>query len=325
MNVAMQQLDSWKPDRPVSRGASSYHDAVVNADYYVENLKELVRTVSKKIKENDIVVDFGAGTGVSALYLLKNLNFQFKLWLVDNSAAWLGKAYDIFKGNPNVSYFLLEKVKNRYATLAETLRNQVVDCVISSNTVHLIQNLDETFKGIIDSLKPGGTFTFQSGNILRKDREEGILVVDDTVKRVHDIAIDIVRTDNKFAKYRKDLDKRLELESEQRKFVFPDPKHIDTYLEKLNHVGFRNTVLNYKTIKIRYKDWLDFLRVKRLQAGILPEVGGKDASPEEADDRDALITQGADILFKELEEKNPMADDQSFTTEWIYVTSTKSN
>ena len=320
----MQHLKSWKPDRPVSRGASSYHDAVVNADYYIENLYELANTVRKKINENDIVVDFGAGTGVSALQLIKNLKVRFKLWLVDNSAAWLGKAYDLLKDNPDVSYFLLEKMKGRYKTLAETLGNGSVNHVISANTIHLIHNLEETFKGIHDALKPEGTFTFQSANILRDGREPGVLVVDDTIKRVHDIALNIVRTNDKFEKYRKGLDERIEMENKQRKFVFPDPKPIDTYTKKLKEVGFKYLVSHYNCTKIKYKDWLDFLKVKRLQAGILPEIGGKNPSPEEADDRDALITLGANQLFKELEEENPMADDKSFTTEWVYTSSVRS-
>ena len=40
------------------------------------------------------------------------------------------------------------------------------------------------------------------------------------------------------------------------------------------------------------------MRVRRLQAGILPEVGGKDATPQEERDRDDLITKAANILFK---------------------------
>ena len=317
------QLKQWQPDRPVSRGATAYHDAVVNASYYLENLNEMIKIVEQKIRDGDIVVDFGAGTGVSALYLLKNLKANFKLWLVDNSAAWLGKAYEIFSSNPNVKCFLLEKINNRYATLVETVGESRVDHVLSSNTVHLIPNLEDTFKGINASLKPKGTFTFQSGNMIRDGRENGILMVDDTIKRVHDIALEIIRTDKKFAKYKKELDKRIENEDAQRKFVFPDPKPIEIYLNALKVTGFEYEKPYYKLIRIAYKDWLDFLRVKRLQAGILPEVGGKEPLPEEEQDRDELITMASNQLFEELEIQNPFADDKCFTVEWVYVTAVK--
>ena len=70
----MQQPKPWKPDRPISRGATAYHDAVVNASYYIESLHELVKIVCQKIRKNEAVVDFGSGTGGSALYLLKSFN-----------------------------------------------------------------------------------------------------------------------------------------------------------------------------------------------------------------------------------------------------------
>ena len=217
----------------------------------------------------------------------------------------------------------MEKINGRYETLAEIVGNDIVDHVISANTVHLIPDLGAAFKGIYSSLKPLGTFTFQSGNISRDGREKGILMVDDTVKRVHDLALDIIRTNNKFQKYRKDLDKRIQAEDEQRRFVFPDQRPLEMYLKKLRDAGFKYIETHYKSIRIKYNDWLNFLRVKRLQAGILPEVGGKEASAEESHDRDLLITLGSNKLFKELEEKNPMADNKSFTTEWVYVSAKK--
>ncbi|MEK7487457.1 MAG: hypothetical protein AABZ60_24275, partial [Planctomycetota bacterium] len=158
-------------------------------------------------------------------------------WLVDNSAAWLGKAYSVFKNNPQVQCYLLERIQDRYASLSETIGKGVADKVFSANTVHLIPDIDAVFHGIQESLKPGGIFAFESGNIDRKDRKEGVLLVDDTVARVHDIALDIVQKDDKFAKYRADLPKRIEQEEQQRKFVFPKPRDVEFYLQKLRNAG----------------------------------------------------------------------------------------
>ena len=325
MSILSTQLKPWHPDKPVSKGATAYHDAVVNAPYYIDNLIELVRIVSPRYKENDIVVDFGAGTGVSALHMLKYIKSRINLWLVDNSPAWLGKAYEILKSNPNVNYFLLEKIKDRYATLAETLGEQTVDHVISANTLHLIPNLVETFNGINLALKPQGTFTFQSGNIIRNGREEGVLMVDDTINSIHNIALDIVSKNKKFIKYRKGLNERIRIENEQRKFIFPTPRPVEEYLKALKIARFIYEEPKYKLIKIEYSDWLDFLRVKRLQAGILPEIGSKEPHPEEEQDRDELITMASNQLFKELETQNPMANKNHFTAEWVYVTAIKNS
>jgi len=317
------QYRPWQPNRPTSKGSTAYHDAVVNADYYMKNVDELADIMAPKIKEDEVVVDFGAGTGVSALRLLKKVKLSFKLYLVDNSAAWLGKAYEILSSNQNVKCFLLEKLKFRYTTLAEAIGEEAADHVISANTVHLIPNLEETFKGINESLKPAGSFTFQSGNITRPNREKGILMVDDTINRVHDLALDIVRTNNKFAGYREDLDKNIESEGTQRKFVFPEPRPEEFYINVLESCGFDCKQPHHKIIKIKYKDWLDFLRVKRLQAGILPEVGGKEPSSQEENDRDDIITMASKQLFKELQNENPFADDKCFTAEWVYFTAAK--
>ena len=317
------QLSYWHPDKPVSKGATAFHDAVYNSSWIKDILYELTKIADKRINEGDTIVDFGAGTGASALLLLKNLQKKVQLWLVDNSPSWLGKAYELLSGYKNIGFFILEKKNNSYATLAETVGNETVNHVISANTIHLIPDIKEVFEGIALALKKNGTFTFQTGNFFRKGRPEGALMIDDTVKIVHDIALDIVRTDPKFAVYRKGLSERIESEEIQRKFVFPEPRPIEIYLDVLRKSGFKCYNPIYIPVKIRYSDWLNFLRVKRLQAGILPEIGGKEPLPKEEEDRDALITKSALKLFKDLEINNPLADNKCFTIDIAYVTSVK--
>ena len=317
------QIKHWRPDKPASKGATAFHEAVANSTWIKDIIYELVGIISPKIKNEDIVVDFGAGTGTSAMLMLKYLEQKINLWLVDNSHSWLTKAYEILNKNSNVEYFILEKKDEGYATLAETVGNGVVDHVISANTVHLIHDIKETFTGISLALKNSGTFTFQTGNFIRKGRPEGALMIEDTVKTVHDIAIETVRTNPEFAAYRKGLDKRIGEEAQQRKFVFPDPRHIEFYLDILKRTGFSHQEPVYTPVKVMYNDWLNFLRVRRLQAGILPEIGGKEPSPKEEQDRDTLITNGALKLFKDLELNNPLADEKCFTIDIAYITSFK--
>ena len=321
--MVLATIKPWHPEKPVSKGATAYHEAVVNTSWHIDNVNELIHIVTKKIKEDDIVVDFGAGTGGSAVFLLKDLKVKFKLWLVDNSAAWLGKAYEVVRNYPNAECFLLDNIDDRYLKLSEVLGNEVADHVISANTLHLIPKIDDVFNGINETLKQEGTFTFQSGNIIRNGREKGIMMIDDSVKRVHEIALEIIQKNHKFEKYRKELDRRIEEEEQQRKFVFPEPRHVDEYLAALKNAGFSYEEPTNKLIKVKYKDWLDFLRVKRLQAGILPEIGGKEPSPEEEKERDELITMASNKLFDELKMDNPFADEEGFTAEWVYVSVVK--
>lgn len=322
-SLTMQQPKSWKPNRPTSKGATTFHNAVVGASWNHECLDELIAIAKPNIHENDIVVDFGCGTGTSSVRILEKLKINIQLWLVDNSPAWLGKAHEFLSSSKNVAFFLLEKKGEKYDLLSETIGKESVDHVLSANTVHLIPNLKETFKGIADALKSKGTFVFNSGNILREGRKKGILMLDSTVYRVHDIAIDIIRNNPEFKKYRENLDKLIESYTPLRRFIFPDPRPIQDYLSSLKEAGFRHMEPIYKCFRLKYDDWINFLRIKRLQAGILPEVGGKDPSQEEEEDRDALIIMSAKKLFEELEKLNPFADNKSYLGEWVYISAVK--
>lgn len=317
------QIKPWHPDKPVSKGATAFHEAVFNSSWIKDIMRELADIARPDIRNGDIVVDFGAGTGTSAILLLEHLGQQTNLWLVDNSHSWLGKAFELLHNFSNVEYFVLEKNGDKYDTLAETVGNGVVNHVVSANTVHLIPDIREVFLGIALSLKKNGTFTFETGNFIREGRPEGALMIDDTVRIVHDLALGIVRTNPKFAVYKKGLDERIEAEEAQRKFVFPDPRPIQIYLDALKEAGLIFQEPIYIPVKVKYDDWLNFLRVKRLQAGILPEIGGKEPSPKEEEDRDALIIHGALKLFKDLEENNPLADDKYFTIDIVYIKSVK--
>ncbi len=323
MPIVSAHFRSWKPDRPVSKGATAFHDAVFKSTWIKDIVHELAKLADKKINNGDIVVDFGAGTGTSALFLLQNLKKDVQLWLVDNSPSWLGKAYEVLNERPNVEYFILEKKGNSYATLADTIGYGAADHVISANTVHLIPNISEVFAGISTALKKNGTFTFQTGNFVRKGRPMGALMIDDTIKTVHDMAIDFVRRDDEFTAYREGLNERIEHEEQQRKLVFPEPRPIEIYLDALKKADFMHEAPIYIPVKVHYSDWLNFLRVKRLQAGILPEIGGKEPSPKEENDRDVLITRSALKLFKDLELNNPLADEKCFTIDIAYVTAVK--
>ena len=275
MSIEFKGVKDWQPDRPASKGASAYREAVVNAGWHIQNISGLIALIQNLVHGGDVVVDFGAGTGASALYILKQIHKKFTLILVDNSASWLGKSYELLHHLPNVQFRLEGKRDNRFDTLDEVLGSRTVDHVISANTVHLIPNIEENFTGVANALKKGGYFTFQSGNILNPDRKPDLLMIDDTVRQVHDIAVKLIRVMPEYKTYKIDLSAKIKADTAQRQFVFPPPRKIDFYFNALDKVGFIDIKVKYRRIKVEYIDWLNFLRVRRLQAGILPEVGGK--------------------------------------------------
>ena len=318
-----KQKPSWKPTAPSSRGATAYHDSVCRANYYMQALDELMKVAAPKIQKGQIVVDLGAGTGVSGLHLLKHTKTPFRLWLVDNSPAWLGKAYEVLHENQGTQFYILEKKGEGYATLAETVGAGIADHVLSANTVHLIHEIEEVFRGVAAALKENGTFLIESGNIVMGNSPKGALLIDDTVKRVHEIALDIVREDPEFSVYRQKIDANIKKYEAQRKFVFPEPRSLEFYGNSLRKAGFEVQESYFRLFKVKFEEWLSFLRVKRLQAGILPEVGGNEPTPKEEEDRDRLITIAARRLFEELQKTNPLVDKEGFTIEGVYILSQK--
>lgn len=317
------QFVQWQPNKPASPGAVAYHKAVAYASWHKDNIHEMIRLVKRHVEKGDVVVDYGAGTGSSALYVLPAIPGKHVFMLVDNSPSWLTHAYELFHTNPTVKFLLLKKGETRLQILEELVGVGAVDHVFCANTVHLIQDIDNAFKGIYGALKNGGTFTFQSGNIKRTQREKGILMIDDSVNEVHDIAISIIRSDPRFKKYLTGLQTHITQEQEQRRFVFPKPRPISFYVKQLKVAGFIDIETSWKKIEVRYSDWLEFLLVKRLQAGILPEIGGIDPTPKEEKDRDMIITKASQQLFKQLKRQNPLASKLTFTTEWTYVQAKK--
>ncbi len=315
-------LKTWRPTKQVSKGANMYHKSVASTAWYDDNLKLLLRGI-KKIKNGNIVVDFGAGTGMSSIFILKNSKSDFNLWLVDNSPSWLGKAYQLLKNNSMVDFYMLEKKGGAYCGLADTVGFSVVDLILSANTIHLIPHISETVNGMYNCLKPGGMLAIQSGNIKHAKTNRGALLIDTTIEKVHQFALGIIKKHPEYLEYRTGLKERVNEEKGQRKRIFPDPRSLAAYINVLKKNGFINIKTSRRLIKVRYSDWLKFLKIRRIQAGILPEIGGRTPTATEENDRDAIITSAANKYFDYLRVNNPKATRNYFIAEWTYLEALK--
>lgn len=318
----MKIYSPWIPNQPTSKGATAYHNAVVDTSWHKNNIYELINHLKNKIKKDQIIVDFGAGTGSSTIYLSKAFK-NVRILAVDNSASWLTKAYEILHKNKNIDFLLIEKEGNKFISINKLIGKNSADHILSFNTVHLIPDIQGTFDGIFSALKKGGTFAFQSGNIFLQNKEEGIMKIDDSINSIHDISIEIINQDTKYKKYKRGLKKKVKDQTLQRKLIFPQPRTLEFYLKTLKTLGFKNKKIFRKRIRVKYKNWLDFLKVKRLQAGILPEIGGRNASEKEVIDRNLIITKASKILFSDLNKNNSLATSSSFCAEWVYVLTEK--
>ena len=93
IGVTIKEPESWKPDRPTSSGATAFHNAVINASWLHDCVDKLTEFVAPRIRENDILVDFGAGTGTSSARILKKFDNKIRLWLLGKSPAWPGDSF----------------------------------------------------------------------------------------------------------------------------------------------------------------------------------------------------------------------------------------
>ena len=87
-----------------------------------------------------LVVDYGSGTGGSAIELLKEVEkrgIEINLVLIDPLVSWFSKARDLLKGRPNVHFELsIEKEMENasFRDLRDILGGRKADVIISSST-----------------------------------------------------------------------------------------------------------------------------------------------------------------------------------------------
>lgn len=312
----------WIPDKSVSHGAQAYHETVIKSSWYDSNLKKFVLEFLD-LKHRDVVVDFGAGTGISSLYLYEHIDEDCELLLVDNSPSWLAKSYEIFSDKSNVSFFVLGKNCSGYEKLSDIIGVELVDAVLSANTVHLIEDLSSTFLGIYESLKLGGAFIFHSGNISRDNRDNDVLAIESSIEDIHSIAIEIIKTDKRFSKYVDSIDNLMISEYNQRKIIFPDSRTTEYYMDCLVKSGFKNIELKYFPVEVLYDDWRNFIKIKRIQSGVLPEIGGRNPNEEQQNDRNIILDMAMDEYIMNLWNNNHFATDEKFVVEWICMKAVK--
>ena len=107
----------WEPDRISEKeiaDGEAYHRALyINGDigrpanWHRESAERLVQLAIPHIKDGSLVVDYGSGTGGSAIELLKeveNRGMEINLVLIDPLVSWFSKARDLLKGRPNVHF-----------------------------------------------------------------------------------------------------------------------------------------------------------------------------------------------------------------------------
>jgi SAM-dependent methyltransferase len=299
--------DQWVR-RPPEALALTY-DAVRDHGWY-RNLDRTVADLARALRPDDILLDYSGGTGILAKRLLSELpDPSFGILIVDASPKFLRVALEKLGDDERVAFRLLRYLKDerRLQTVQEvlepTLLERGVDVLSSTNAIHLYYDLDDTLRSWHTVLRRGGRILVQSGNIGVPDLPADTWIIDETVERVNQAALEIVRTDDRYEGYRAALadDARMASYDELRHTMFLPVRPLADYVEALERAGFDVVDIAHVPVEASLDEWADFLAT--YHEGVLGWLGGAEriegvaATDEAVADRLRLLRESVARVF----------------------------
>jgi ubiquinone/menaquinone biosynthesis C-methylase UbiE len=300
-----------------------HYDTVENHGWY-RNLDLTVEQLAADLREGQVLIDYSGGTGILLDRLrLRIFDRQVGLLIVDSSPKFLRVALDRFRSDERVAFRRLRYVKEekRLQYVDEVVpRGFVADALVSTNAIHLYDDLENTLRAWTRVLRPGGHVRINSGNLRNPRARENEWIIDETVYVVHEVATGIVRTDDRYAAYRPVLDdeERMGAYLEYRDRVFLAPRPLEYYLDALEAAGFGLEEVTERTIEADVEEWYEFLAA--YADAVLGWVGGNAkvdgtaASEEAAAERLRLLHDALAVIF---------GGRRTFLCCWTYITATR--
>jgi ubiquinone/menaquinone biosynthesis C-methylase UbiE len=303
-----------------------HYDTVENHGWY-RNLDLTVEQLAGDLREGQILVDYSGGTGILLdRLLLRIFDRQVGMLVVDSSPKFLRVAVERFRNDPRVAFrrlrFLKDQKRLNYLdeVLGDSFLRRGADVLVSTNAIHLYDELEATLAAWARVLVPGGRVRINSGNLRNPRAAENEWIIDETVYVVHEVATGLVRTDPRYAPYRAVLDEpaRMQAYLDHRDRVFLAPRPLDVYLDALRGSGFVIDEVTERTIEADVKEWFEFLAA--YADAVLGWVGGSAkvdgvaATDEAAADRLGLLRTALDVIF---------ANRPTFLCCWTYISASK--
>jgi ubiquinone/menaquinone biosynthesis C-methylase UbiE len=282
------------------------YDTVENHGWY-RNLDPTVEQLARDLDDGDILIDYSGGTGILLERLfLRIFDRQVGMIIVDSSPKFLRVALERFRGHERVAFRRLHYLRDakRLELLDEVIDPSVhASAIVSTNAIHLYYDLEDTLRSWARVLKPGGRLYINSGNIRNPVAGSNEWILDETVYVIHEVATGIVRTDDRWERYRDVANdpERLAPYLGFRDRVFLAPRPLDSYLAALAAGGFTIDRVDAKTIEADVSEWFEF--VSAYHDAVLGWVGGTEkvdgvAPPAEVvEDRLELIRRALDVMF----------------------------
>ena len=307
---------------PIGDLARKY-DSVEHHGWY-RNLEPTVDELRGLLRDGDLVCDYSGGTGILADWLFRAApTLRAGVVIVDSSPKFLRLALEKLRGDERIAFRLIQYRRDRHRlelldeVIDPPLLARKLDALVSTNAMHLYYDLPGTVASWVRALRPGAPVLVQSGNVRNPDAPPGTWIIDETVEAIHDVAIELVRSDPQWTAYRAGLADadRMARHAELRRKYFLPVRPLAHYLDVFRAAGLSVERVACIPIEARVVEWFEFLAA--YHDGVLGWVGGTekvDGAPplsEAVRDRLALIRHALDRLF---------ARGDSFRAAWTYVT-----
>ncbi|MCZ6651229.1 MAG: class I SAM-dependent methyltransferase [Acidobacteria bacterium] len=298
------------------------YDTVENHGWY-SNLARTVSQIGDYMQDGHLLLDYSGGTGILAGRLLEAFPEKcFGVLIVDSSPKFLRLALEKFRHEDRVALRLIRyrKEQRRLDLVDEVLDPDFLargaDGLACTNAIHLYYDLPDTLAAWHRVLKSGARVFIQSGNIRNPEAGEDEWIIDETVEHIHLAAMEIVREEERFVRYRPCLEDREYMRQHDalRQKYFLPVKLLSHYVSALQVAGLPVLEITRQTIEARVDEWFNFLAV--YHEGVVGWLGGarKLVGREPADDvvrdRFSLMRLAMERVF---------AGKPTFKTCWTYL------
>ena len=280
--------------------------SMANHRWYA-NLRLTLEQLAEALRPGQILVDYSGGTGILAHQIVDRIP-DTGILIVDASPRFLRVALEELRHQPRVAFRLLRSVahQRRLQRLDEVvgpaLFQRGVDALVSTNAVHLYQDLDDTFAAWSRVVRPGGQVFVQSGDIRNPEGRPGEWLISQVVEKVREVAQEIAAEDPRYEPYRAvlaDAGRMATYDALWRR-VFLPIRSVEEYRAALERAGFEVRSSTTRTIEVGVLEWYEATSIYPdllAWVGGSPKVDGQQPTAAAMEDRLDLLRQSFLRLF----------------------------